>query len=411
MRVLVLSHNLPRFAGDFSGTFIDALCRATVEAGAEVDVVAPHDAAYDPSPSRPYALHTYRYAWPASLQTVGYMRSLAGDLRVRPLSALVTPAMLAAGVAATLRLAARRRPDVIHAHWLLPNGLIGAVAGALTGIPLVASIPGSDLLVARLNPITRALARFVLGRAALVTANSHELRDVALSMGASPDRFDLIIYGVDPEALRPAPEAGPAVRRELGLAPDQFVVLTVGRMVPKKGYRYLIEAMPALLCRHPSARLVMVGNGDERQALAAQATRLGVADSVVFAGVVPTDRIAGYYNAADVLAMPSVTEPEDGLNVCVLDAMSCAKPIVATDVAGNPLVVHEGRNGYVVPERRPDLLADRLALLADSPEARQAMGRASRQLIEQRFAWRHLARRYLDHFERLSGAPRALPSR
>lgn len=402
MRVLVLSHNLPRFRGDFSGTFVDALCRAMGAEGAQVEVVAPHDVAYDTSLPRPYSLHTYRYAWPASLQTVGYMRSLAGDLKPRRASLLVAPSMLLAGTLACLRRVRLFRPDVIHAHWLLPNGLIGAVASRLTGIPLVVSMPGSDLLVARLNPLSRALARFTLRTASLVTANSHELEGVAYTLGARQEHFDLVIYGVDPQAIRPDPEAGRALRHERGIAPDEFLILAVGRMVPKKGFRYLVEAMPSVLAVSQRARLLFVGNGDERAALESTARQLGVAERVDFAGVVPRHEITAFYNAADVLVMPSVTEPEDGLNVCVLDAMACAKPIVATMVAGNPLVVRDGVNGFLVPERQAWPLAERLARLAPSSELRRRLGSESRRLAEGEFAWPQIARRYLDHFRRLA---------
>lgn len=403
MRVLVLTHNLPRFAGDFSGTFIDALCRALVDEGEQVHVVAPHDSAYGPLLPRPYGLTTFRYAWPPSVQTVGYTRSLASDLKVKPLSALATPAMLTAGTLACLRTIRHFRPNVIHAHWLLPNGLIGAIASRLTGVPLVVSIPGSDLLVARLNGASRALARFTLSRASLATANSEELRAIAMTLGAAPDRFDLIIYGVDPTVIRPDAAAGAALRTQLAIAPEDFVVLAVGRMVPKKGFRYLAAAFPSLLAQHPRARLVLIGNGDEKAAIERAVS--SVADRCLLAGTVPRDRIAAYYNAADVLAMPSVTEPEDGLNVCVLDAMACAKPIVATTVAGNPLVVADGVNGYLVPERRADLLADRLAALAADPAACRRMGLMSRERAEREFAWSCLARRYMEHFRRIGAAP------
>ena len=400
--VIVLTHNLPRFHGDFSGTFIDALCRALVTQGAGVHVLAPHDSAYQPLPGRTYALHLYRYAWPPSLQTVGYMRSMVGDLKVRRVSLAVTPAMLAAGALHCLRLVRLLHPDVIHAHWLLPNGLIGAVASRLTGVPLVVSIPGSDLLVARSNRFISRLASFVLRQAALVTANSHDLQRVAYQLGADPDRFDLIIYGVDPEALQPDPEAGQSLRRKLGIAAEDFLVLAVGRMVPKKGFRYLLEAMPLLLNSAPRSHLILVGDGPERPDLGDLAQRLQIADRVLFAGTIARHEIPSYYNACDVLAMPSVTEPEDGLNVCVLDAMACAKPVVATTVAGNPLAVQDGLNGSLVPEHDPARLAEELARLAADGELVRRYGAASRRLAEGEFSWPYLARRYLTHFGRLA---------
>ncbi len=92
-------------------------------------------------------------------------------------------------------------------------------------------------------------------------------------------------------------------------------------------------------------------------------------------GTVPKDKIACYYNAADILVMPSVSKPADGLNVCVLDAMSCAKPVVGSDVAGNELAIADGETGYIVPEQNPAALADALASLAHDRSRRQRMGR------------------------------------
>jgi len=402
MRIQVITHNLPRFAGDFSGSFIHALCKEFVAQGAETSVVAPHDAQYDRSLSRPYRLRTFRYAWPATAQTVGYMRSMVRDLQPRPASVLVTPLMLASGTIACLREAREFQPDVLHAHWLLPNGLIGAAVSSLTGIPLVVSIPGSDLLIARLNSLTRSLARLVFNRASFVTANSHELRNVALTLGASRQRFGLVIYGVDAQALKPDHARGRALRQQLSFAESEFVVLAVGRMVPKKGFTYLIQALPYVLEAEPSSRLVFIGDGPGMSDLRQLSQELHVAEKVLFAGTVRHDRISDYYNAADVLVMPSVNEPEDGLNVCVLDAMACGKPIVATTVAGNPLVVKQGTNGYLVPERRPDLLGESLARLATDRETRERFGRASRSLVENEFSWPHIAARYLQLFRRLA---------
>jgi glycosyltransferase involved in cell wall biosynthesis len=117
---------------------------------------------------------------------------------------------------------------------------------------------------------------------------------------------------------------------------------------------------------------------------------------------VPKDRISIYYNMADVLVMPSVSRPADGLNVCVLDAMSCGKAVVGSNVAGNPLAIVDGRTGLIVPEQDVDALARAIALLVDAPETRSAMGAEGRRRIEKELGWPHLTRRYLDHFAQLA---------
>ena len=137
---------------------------------------------------------------------------------------------------------------------------------------------------------------------------------------------------------------------------------------------------------------------DEWQALAAQ---LGISERVRWVGNVPKTEIGIYYNACDILLNPSVSKPADGLNVCVLDAMSCAKPVVGSNVAGNALAIVDGETGLIVPEQDASALAKALAKLVDDGELRQKMGKLARQRIESELGWPPLARRYLGHFERI----------
>jgi glycosyltransferase involved in cell wall biosynthesis len=116
---------------------------------------------------------------------------------------------------------------------------------------------------------------------------------------------------------------------------------------------------------------------------------------------VPKDKISRYYNMADLLAMPSVSRPADGLNVCVLDAMSCGKPVIASEAAGNRLAVIDEQTGLIVPEQDAAALAGAIARLAGDPVLRRQMGAAARRRIEEELGWPQLARRYIQHFQRL----------
>lgn len=407
MHIGVLTHNYPRFPGDFSGVFVEALCREFVRQGQRVTVWAPHDAAWARPLDGTPCLRLYRYAWPTRLERLGYMRSMQSDLALRLESYALSPLLFASGIATLLRDARRLRPDVLHAHWLLPNGYIAAVASRRLGIPLVVSVPGSDAQVAAANPLFRAMARSVFAQASLLTANSAELRDAVVALGADPARFELIVYGTDPAALRPDSTRNQELRArwrsQLTLpGADPFYVLAVGRMAAKKGFDVLLRALAQPVLRARPVAVILVGNGDEKANWWALAQELGIADRVLWAGVVPTSEIGAWYNAADMLAMPSVSRPADGLNVCVLDAMSCARPVVASTVAGNPLAVVQGETGFLVPEQDAQTLAQAIAVLADNPPLCAAMGAAGRTRIENTLGWPPLARRYLAHFARLA---------
>lgn len=406
MRILVLTHNYPRFPGDFSGSFVQALCREWMGQGRQVDVLAPYDTSYDRAFSEQAGagridLHLFRYIWPAEWHQVGYGRSMQSDLRLRLNGYLLSPFFFIGGILAALAQTRRQRPDVIHAHWALPNGFIGAVASRVTGIPLVVSIPGSDAQVANSNPLFRRMARFAFDRASLITANSGALRDAVLPLGADPAKFEMIVYGVDPNRLRPDSTGTDALRAELNIPEGGVMLLAVGRMVAKKGFDVLLRALAEPEVGRRPVTAVLVGAGDEWERWQKLADSLGVGDRVRWVGIVPFDEIGGWYNACDLLVMPSVTAPADGLNVCVPDAMSCGKPVVGSTAAGNELAIVDGETGFLVPEGDPSALARAIARLADDPSLRAQMGAAGRRRVEDELGWPVLARRYLERFEEL----------
>jgi glycosyltransferase involved in cell wall biosynthesis len=233
------------------------------------------------------------------------------------------------------------------------------------------------------------------------------LHDRALLLGARPDSSRVIPYGVDTSAFMPRPEAGALVREELGLAPDTPIVLVLGRFVYKKGFNVLLDAWPEIGKQHPNARLVMVGDGDLREDLEAQARQLGIADKVIFTGMLDRTRTALYLNAPDVYVVPSIRDQSgnvDGLPNVLLEGMGVGRPIVASRVAGIPQVIDDGVHGLLVPEKDPVALAQAInKLLADRALA-QRLGLAARQRIEQELTWDTAAERFEEVYQRALAA-------
>ncbi|MBX3001849.1 MAG: glycosyltransferase [Caldilineaceae bacterium] len=410
MRIGVLTHNYPRFAGDFSGIFIKLLCHALVEQGQRVHILAPYDPAFARPLDPKVEMELYRYVWPDHLHQLGYMRSMQADTVLRTDAYLLSPLLLGSGMASGLRWARRVRPQVIHAHWTLPNGLIGALIGKMLGIPLVVSMPGSDATIGVQNPLFRRFSRFVFDQAKVITANSEALRDVAVDhLGADPAKFDLIPYGFDP-TLRFVDDRGTAdLRAQLGIPAEAVVFLSVGRMVPKKGFDFLIRALADLRTQPDPLpiRLVMVGRGDLWEAWQQLGRDLGVDDLIHWVGNVPVDDLNVYYNMVDVITTPNRQPPADGLNVAVLEAMHCGKPVLGIDVASTRLPI---RSGYVFedgvtallapPDDIPALVAAMRRLAADG-DLRARLGSAARRVAETDLSWPFIAGRYVDHFQRV----------
>jgi glycosyltransferase involved in cell wall biosynthesis len=413
VNLLFLTQTYPRFEGDVAGPFIRDLARGLVRGGDRVTVATPHApglaAGWDDGGVE---VVTFRYA-PERWEVLGYGRSLEADEAMKPGALAVTPLYLAAAARTLRRLlrrAARTRPyDLVHAHWVVPNGPPAAWAtrplvtrGSAARVPLAVGLHGSDVFLAE-RPGVRVLVRRVLGATHLLTGCSPELVRRVAALGMPEARCRVIPYGVDVAGFAPDPARRGLWRGKLGIPDGAPLVLGVGRMATKKGFHVLMQALPGLLARHPRAHLVLAGAGDRLEELRRGAAALpGGAERVHFPGAVLRDTLPDLYRAADVFVLPAVHDPRgnvDGLPNVILEAMACALPVVASGISGIPLAVEPETTGLLVPEGRPDLLAAALdRLLADPPQAR-AWGRAGRAKAERELTWDAVAARYREGYQ------------
>jgi glycosyltransferase involved in cell wall biosynthesis len=336
---------------------------------------------------------------------------MAGDVEVRGRVYLAALFALPAGLLALRRVARRVRPAVVHAHWVLPNGPLGALVAAGLRVPLVISLHGSDVYLPERHRWLRGAAAWTFSRAAAITACSGDLARRAVALGAPPERLAVIPYGADRETFRPA-EAGERerVRAAWGVSAGEALILAVGRLVRKKGFDVLVRALPQVAAEAGPVRLLIAGQGDLRGELGQLAAALGVEARVSFAGAVERDRLPALFRACDVLAVPSVHDERgnvDGLPNVVLEGMASGAAIVASDVAGIPQVILPGETGLLVPEQDPAALAGALARLLRQPELRARLGAAARRRVEEELNWPAVAAHFEAAYRRaLPGSPR-----
>ncbi len=284
----------------------------------------------------------------------------------------------------------------MRGHWVVPGGVIAAAARP--ALPLVVSLHGSDVFVAERAAIGRVAAGEVLRRAGLVTACSSDLARRAITLGAPADRLEVVPYGVDVARFKPAAGARDAVRARLGIPPEAPLLFAAGRLVRKKGFEYLIDALPKV-----DAHLAIAGDGDLAEELRARAYGAGVADRVHFLGDLPQGAVGDWFAGADVAVAPSVRDDSgnvDGLPNTVLEALASGTPLVSTSAGGIASVVDDGRTGVIVPQRDAGALADALGGLLRDPDRRAGLGRAGRALVQARFGWEAVAARFESAYDR-----------
>jgi glycosyltransferase involved in cell wall biosynthesis len=272
------------------------------------------------------------------------------------------------------------------------------------GIPYVVSLRGSDVpgyseKYDRLYLFLAPLVRLVWREALAVVPNSRGLAELA-GKTAPRQAFEIIPNGVDTEEFRP----DPARERD-----GHFRILSVSRLTPRKGIRFLVRAMAILKTRSldcarddktgeliNKVELWVVGDGEEWPSLRALAKECGVSDKVKFFGAVPHEHLGRYYGLADVFCLPSQNE---GMSNTVLEALAAGLPIVATVTGGTEELIRDGENGFFVAQQSPEDLTEKLGrLLADEP-LRVRMGEAGRKRAEE-MSWKTVAERFLEIFQK-----------
>ena len=391
--VVMIASSYPRYKGDSVGSFMEPIAHGMAARGHEVHLVAPWHPKWDRAKSEGGVhFHLFRYAPAASLNTFGYAEGMRADVRLRASAIAVAPLAMLAGWFKALRVAQKKSATVMHAHWVIPAGAIGAAAAGR--VPLVVSLHGSDVFVAERHTVARVAARAAFLRARWVTACSEDLRSRAVVLGADTHRSSVIPYGVDSGRFRPSPEERRRGREMFGIGEDVPYVVAIGRLVRKKGFEYLIDAAAALTSQHPTLRVAIAGEGDLDSALRARARAAGVAQHIQFLGVVSHDVVPTLLAAADIAVAPSVHDEAgnvDGLPNTVMEIMASATPLVTTPVGGIGAIAVDGDTSLVVPEHDARALASAIRLLLLHPSTGAEIGSRARALVCQHHSWERVA--------------------
>jgi glycosyltransferase involved in cell wall biosynthesis len=303
------------------------------------------------------------------------------------------------------RLARQQRAgyDIVHANFFM-SGMVAQHLKRALGIPFVITFHALGQVrrmaqgVADAFPPSRVRVETLLMQQAdrIIAECAQDRLDMEQLYGASPARIAVAPCGFDPAELWPQDQR--EARSLLGLAPEKFTVLQLGRMVPRKGVDTVIQATALLRSHHGiDAELLVVGgdvhaggrDGPEMARLRTLAERLGILEHVRFVGQKARAELRTWYSAADVFVTTPWYEP---FGITPVEAMACARPVVGSEVGGIKSTVVDGSTGFLVPSRDPQAVADRLATLQRNPMLARTMGDAGLRRAYRHYTWRSVAR-------------------
>ncbi len=387
-KVLMLASSYPRSHDDTASIFLRELAEHLQSRGLIVHVLAPAQQSGGTRSENGITVHRFRYflrPW----QTLAYGSGILPNLRRNSLLWCQVPFFILFMTFALLRLLHRVRPDIVHAHWVVPPGFIAVLTKLVYKTRVIITVHGGDAFALKNTLIGRA-KRLALRHSDAWTSNTLGTAK-ALDEDNSLPPPHIIPMGVNIQRFA----SGDGKHLREVVSPNTSVVLFVGRLVEKKGADDLIRAY----CLLPTdlrlrSELWIVGGGEQELDLHALVSELGAVDRVKFLGRLPNDRLPNYYAAADLFVGPSVVAESgdtEGQGVVFLEAFAAQLCVLATNTGGISEVIEDGKNGILVAPRSPKQLANAMAQLLTDEQRRHTLAANAYEKVWNAYDWSKIA--------------------
>ncbi|MGC9324087.1 MAG: glycosyltransferase [Desulfomonilia bacterium] len=372
MKVLVVTTSYPDFPGSTRGIFIRKLCIELIRHGIEVVVVTPRIFTQSPLFEQDEGIRIHRFRFPSRDRPLNQLEGI-------PLLPMII--YMISGFMKTLHCILSEKPDVIHGNWILPTGLIAAVAGRIMKVPVLNTARGMDLRVSEAFPL-----RILFDWAVTLST------DLSVVSASMKNRRGLEDARVIPSGADDA---------FFSILPDRTAqtVLYTRSLEAVYDVKTLIQSIPLVCERVPEARFLIAGTGSQEQELKDLATELGLGSQVEFLGLVSTERILSLMSGSSVYVSSAIA---DGTSIALLEAIAAGLIPVVTDIEPNRSLVEQKKDGYLfVPGNEQDL-ADKIvqALTEGVPEPVLEQKRSDFKEI---IRWSSVANRFISSYNRLAG--------
>ena len=400
-RVLVLTSTFPRWSNDPEPAFVFELSRRLLPFF-DVTVLAPRT----PDSRKQEVMAginviRFPYFFNRWEKLAMHGGGILNKLRSNPMYYFLVPLFILAQLWKLILLLRKERFDLIHAHWLIPQGLIAVLGLVLTKqrMPLICTSHGSDLFALR-GTLLQYLKRQVMNKSNALTVVSEAMKKTVENLGINQEKMQVISMGVDLKHLFTPDEA---VRR------NDNELLFVGRLVEGKGLEILLEALPMVLNKKPEVRLTVVGGGPMEGELRELSERLNVSKNVDFLGMIEHSLLPSLYRRATLAIFPFMLTKkgvQEGFGLVIVEAMGCECPVIAGDIpAIHDSVTHE-ENGLISPSGNSQALADSILRALDNPDWCHKLAENARRNVINKFDWDIIADKYIKLFDQLMNAKR-----
>ena len=392
MKIAIITSSFPRHQGDYQGNFIYHQAHGQVERGNEVHVICPHISGL------PFheimdgiIVHRFPYFYPYRFQCLSSNTGMYTALRQSFLAGLQLPLFLISELLCTWWVIHRYRIELIHSHWFVPSGLVGAAIAFIERKPHVLTSHVLDANLFGKFRFSLPVLSAIVASADLITTNSRYTKQQIEALVPLQCPCRVIPMGVSPSNNPPSQKNS-----------HNHTILFVGRLVEWKGIDTLIRSMTIVRKAIPDSRLNIVGEGLLREPLRRLVQDTGLTDAVCFCGRLSDEDLIKHYDSASILVLPSRAFQGlvmEGLGVVLLEAMSQGIPVIGSNIGGIPDIIDDGRNGFLFQSEDEKNLAEKIIILLSDAVLAERFRQSGYDTVRTRFSWENISRQFSETYE------------
>ena len=395
-RILITTSTFSRWEDDILPSFVYELSKRLAK-HLDVYVLAPHSRGAKVF-EQVDGMNIFRFRYFPARHEKLCERAILPNLKENPLLWLQVPFFLISQFFAIARIVNKNNIDVIHAHWVIPQGFIAVLYKLLLNhnIKIVVTGHGKDLFGLRFWPFS-ALKRWTLNNIDSLTVVSNALKNEAINLGIRNNLpIKVVPMGVDLSLFNPD-RYNENIKKKYQIKGP--FILFVGRLSEKKGVEYLINAMPTILNEYPDAKLLIIGEGEREAYLKNLSENLGLLDrSIIFTGAIPNKELPQYYATADIFIGPSISE---GLGLVFVESIGSSTITMGTNLPAIADVIEDGKTGFIVEQKNSKQIAEKVKYILSNRDNFKDMSKKARKIIVDKFDWNLISKKYTQILERM----------
>ncbi len=396
-KVLVTATTFPRWKNDSSPRFVYELSER-LASKYNLIVLAPHHkgAAKKENIGK---LEVVRFAYfkPESLQKLCYGGGIIPNMQKSLLAKMQMPLLIISEFLASYKIIKDKHINMVHAHWILPQGFVGVFLKRFLKVKLLVSVHGSDLFPLK-NIFFKKLQYSVIKDSDIITTNSKATKnELVKRFPEFSKKIEVIPMGVDVNIFKnkKTPKPKKYVKNK--------ILLFVGRLSDQKGLQYIIDAMPDIIKYDSKIKLLIIGEGPYEKVLRERLRENKIEEYVEFLGSLPVSAVVKYYNFADIFIMPSLSTKTgtEALGLTLLEAMASGCAVIGTNVGGIPFVIKNNYNGILIKQKNSLELSNAVAEILKNKKISAKLGKNAAEFAKKNYSWGKISKDFMKIYKNL----------